>query len=192
MIPILLPLLGTVALKQRMRGGWCNDFYRSQIWYRDHLGRITCLVGAHKYVLHYGNDKKVGLALDEECKSNVNWNIRETTNNQFEIQCITTNQIIDASKGNTDIRVINVNKKKKKKKNDDVVYHWNSSFDENWPTTWLLTDNNGSKVRDIESSKAMETDTYPNQIDINAVDRNKMNVLAHAIIADEHGIDSVR
>ena len=181
-----------MALKQRMRGGWCNDFYRSQIWYRDHLGKVTCLVGAHTYVLHYGKDKKVCLALDEDCTSNVNWNIRQTTNYQFEIQCNTTNQIIDISKGYADIYVINASKKKNKKKQNENVYHWNSSFGENWSTTWLLTDDKGSKVGNIERPDAIESDMEPTPIDINAVDRNKRNVLAHAIMADEHGIDSVR
>ena len=117
--------------------------------------------------------------------------IRENNQQQFEIKCKKTNQVIDASHGSTDIRVSNASKTKNKKKKDNHN-HWGSSFDENWPTCWLLTDENGSNKKAVESGETTELELNLNKIDINSVDVYKRNALAHAIFAEEHGINSVK
>lgn len=172
-----------------MQGGWCNDFYRSQVWYLDKSGKLSCLVGVHTYVLDWGKDKKLLIMPDEDSKSNRSWTIRENNKQQCEIQCNETNQVIDAANGSTDIRVSNANKAKNRNTKKNNNYHWSSSYDENWSTCWLLTDGNGSKAETIERGEKMYVNT--NKIDINALDGYKRNALAHATFADEYGLNSV-
>ena len=157
----------------------------------DSSGKLSCFVGAHTYVLDWAEDKKLSIILDENSESARRWNIRENNQQQFEIQCKKTNQVIDASHGSTDIRVSNASKTKNKKKKDNHNY-WGSSFDENWSTCWLLTDGNGSNKKDVETGETSATELNLNKIDINSVDVYKRNALAHAIFAEEHGINSVK
>ena len=128
------------------------------------------------------------MTLDKDFEAGCSWNIKETSQHNFEIECSATNQIIDASNGNTDIRVSKAGKSKNKKNKISHDYHYNS-YGENWATNWLLTNDNGAKI-DV-NGESMPTILNRNKIDVNVVDAHNKSALAHAIFADEHGIDSV-
>ena len=130
------------------------------------------------------------MTLDEDSEAGCSWNIKENNQQQFEIECCKTNQIIDASNGNTDIRVRKAGKSKNKKSKSSHDYYYNS-YGENWAANWLLTNDNGAKIDVIGNGESMPTSINLNKIDINVVDANNRSALAHAISAKEHGIDSV-
>ena len=179
-------------MAQKVKGGWCNDFYRSQLWNFDQNGQIISKVGAQNLVLDIlvGDRIGVNVQLNKNIllgESSQSWSIEENSKvGGLQIRNNLKCKIIDASRGDTNICISNTHETKKR---PDRPYGW----PENWATCWTLTTEKGYKAQNFErNNNTLASKLNTAKIDINVNDKNGRNALCHAIMANECGIGPVR